>query len=263
MPLLQRSFNNRQALEQYLKETFPYACDVDRQMSSSRGGRAAALEILHSFTASRYGATRNFLDGKVSRLSAYIRHGVVSLQEVREHALEKTPEVRRIYKFIQELAWRDYWRKLYEQLGDDVWVDQEAWKTGYSAADYADDLPQEIEVAETGLACMDAFASELAKTGYLHNHARMWLAAYVIHWRRVKWQAGARWFLRHLLDGDPASNSLSWQWVASTFSSKPHFFNRENLENYTHGVYCAKCPARGKCPFEGTYQELSARLFQL
>jgi deoxyribodipyrimidine photo-lyase len=64
-----------------------------------------------------------------------------------------------------------------------------------------------------------------------------------------------------LLDGDPASNNMSWQWVASTFSHKPYFFNRENLERYTKGVYCRQCPLYGKCDFEGSYEELEARLF--
>lgn len=89
----------------------------------------------------------------------------------------------------------------------------------------------------------------------------MWLAAYIIHWRRVEWQAGAKWFLQHLLDGDPASNNMSWQWVASTFSHKPYFFNRENLQRYTKGVYCHQCPYLGKCDFEGSYEQIEQRLF--
>jgi deoxyribodipyrimidine photo-lyase len=97
----------------------------------------------------------------------------------------------------------------------------------------------------------------------------MWLAAYVVHWRRVRWQAGARWFLQHLLDGDPASNNLSWQWVASAFSHKPYIFNRGNLERFSSGRFCANCPAAerggagapGGCPFEESYEDLQERLF--
>jgi deoxyribodipyrimidine photo-lyase len=89
----------------------------------------------------------------------------------------------------------------------------------------------------------------------------MWLAAYTVHWRRVRWQAGARWFLSHLLDGDPASNNLSWQWVASTFSHKPYMFNRQNLERFTNGVYCRDCPLLGQCAFEGDYETLAEGLF--
>jgi deoxyribodipyrimidine photo-lyase len=104
-------------------------------------------------------------------------------------------------------------------------------------------------------------------TGWLHNHARMWLASYVVHWRRVRWQAGARWFLRHLLDGDPASNNLSWQWVASSFSHKPYIFNRANLERFSGGRFCGDCPRAGRegtagCPFEASYEELQERLFR-
>ena len=123
-------------------------------------------------------------------------------------------------------------------------------------------------VAAGGLATALAFRPTaglafglLLGTGWLHNHARMWMAAYIIHWRRIRWQAGAKWFLEHLLDGDPASNNMSWQWVASTFSHKPYFFNRENLERYTNGVYCRECPLYGHCDFEGSYEQIEQRLF--
>ena len=101
----------------------------------------------------------------------------------------------------------------------------------------------------------------MRETGYLHNHMRMWMAAYIVHWRKIRWQAGAKWFLEHLLDGDPASNNMSWQWVASTFSHKPYFFNRENLERYTDGVYCKECPLYRNCDFEGSYEQLEEKLF--
>ena len=81
------------------------------------------------------------------------------------------------------------------------------------------------------------------------------------HRRGVHWRAGADWFLEHLLDGYPASNHLSWQWVAGTFSAKPYLFNRENLESYTAGIHCRTCPLLGRCDVEGTYDDLAARLF--
>ena len=108
---------------------------------------------------------------------------------------------------------------------------------------------------------MDGFREQLVTTGWLHNHARMWLAAYVVHWRRVHWRAGADWFLEHLLDGDPASNHLSWQWVASCFSHKPYFFNRDNLERYSNGRYCRSCSCADSCPLEGSYDALESQLF--
>jgi len=263
---------------------------------ASRGGRQAAAVLLAAIDPVRYGATRNHLDGAVTRLSPYIRHGVVSLAEVRDLVFSRlrdlaageavrqgellpaaagtsgwSPAQRRAgEKLIAELGWRDYWQRLWWQLGDGIWLDREPLKTGHPPEAYAAELPADLGAASTGLACIDAFATQLMQSGWLHNHARMWLAAYVVHWRRVRWQAGARWFLQHLLDGDPASNNLSWQWVASTFSHKPYIFNRANLERFSSGRFCAACPAAsrggagssGGCPFEASYELLQSRLFR-
>jgi deoxyribodipyrimidine photo-lyase len=267
------------------------------------GGRRSAEARLAAINPGRYGASRNHLDGAVTRLSPYIRHGVLTLAEVRDavfvHLRQEgaraeavqgdlfgaaavdgqalggaaatsrwSPAQRRAgEKLIAELGWRDYWQRLWRQWGDGIWHDREPLKTGYPPDAYAPDLPADLAAAATGLACIDAFAAELMGTGWLHNHARMWLAAYVVHWRRVRWQAGARWFLRHLLDGDPASNNLSWQWVASSFSHKPYLFNRSNLERFSSGRFCAACPladrrGAGGCPFDASYEALQARLFR-
>lgn len=263
------------------------------QSPAARGGRRAAAERLAAIDPARYGATRNHLDGAVTRLSPYIRHGVLSLAEVREAVFARLREggepssveqgelfapqgearpwsaarKRAGEKLIAELGWRDYWQRLWQRWGDGIWLDREPLKTGHAAASYAPALPADLTAAATGLACIDAFAAELMGTGWLHNHARMWLAAYVVHWRRVRWQAGARWFLTHLLDGDPASNNLSWQWVASSFSHKPYLFNRANLERFSGGGFCAGCPLAdrrgpGGCPFDASYEALQARLFR-
>lgn len=259
---LQKSFSSREDLEAYLRQQFPAAAKRDSFFSPWQGGHAAASQRLSAIEPVRYGRTRNYLDGAVTRLSPYLRHGVVSLATVWRHArsLVDNPSINAA-KFASELAWRDYWRRLYAQWGQEVWQDRENYKTGLHAEDYAPTLPRDIELGQTGLVCMDSFSFELRQTGYLHNHSRMWLAAYIVHWRRVRWQAGARWFLTHLLDGDPASNNLSWQWVASTFSHKPYFFNRENLEKYTGGRYCRQCSA--ECPFQRSYEQLSQSLFQI
>ncbi len=253
---LRREFVSRDELTAYLREQFP---EAHGEPSPIRGGQTAALATLARIDPGRYAKTRNRLDGAVSGLSPYIRHGVLLLAEVRRAALRRSP--RGATKFVQELAWRDYWQRVYAEIGNGVWRDREPYATGRDAGDYARELPSDIRDGSTGLACIDAFAQELRATGYLHNHARMWVAAYVVHFRRVRWQAGARWFLEHLLDGDPASNNLSWQWVAGTFSHKPYFFNRENLERNTDGRYCADCPLRGRCDFEGSYDTLADRLF--
>ena len=246
-----------------LRAAFPHMSPSDQALGRRRGGRIAGEAQLAGVDPKSYERSRNYLAGDVTRLSAYLRHGVLTLAEVRDELLRKVTDPHHAGKLINELAWRDYWQRVYAQIGEGVWQDLEQYKTGYSAKDYAIALPADISDGTTTLACIDGFARELTDTGYLHNHARMWFAAYVTHWRRIRWQAGARWFLEHLLDGDPASNNLSWQWVASTFASKAYIFNRKNLELYTDGVYCRNCPhARTRtCPFEMDYEGLEQELF--
>ena len=258
---LQRSFRDRNELIAYLTAEFPDAAVVSPLVPDTRGGRAAAEAALVQVAPQDYAASRNFLAGAVTRLSAAIRHGVLSLTEVRDAALRAVDHSDEAAKLIQELGWRDYWQRVYAAIGDGIWQDQNPATSGEPPASYAHALPPDIAEGRTELACMDAFRHELVATGYLHNHARLWLAAYLVHWRRVAWQTGARWFLQHLLDGDPASNNLSWQWVAGTFSHKPYVFNRANLERYSAGVYCRGCPVRAQCPFDASYEELTARLF--
>jgi deoxyribodipyrimidine photo-lyase len=258
---MQRDFKNREELLTYLHDQFPQAAERDDSISEIIGGRKAAEKTLQKVDPGKYAKSRNFFTGAVTRLSPYLRYGVMSLREVRDFALAKARNNGDATKLVNEFGWRDYWQRLYVKLGDGIWKDQEEYKTGYNAIHYAPELPQDIREGTTGLVCIDSFSHDLRKIGYLHNHARMWMAAYMVHWRRIRWQVGAKFFLEHLLDGDPASNNMSWQWVASTFSHKPYFFNRENLERYTEGVYCKKCPLYGKCDFEGSYEALEAKLF--
>jgi deoxyribodipyrimidine photo-lyase len=258
---MQRDFTNRNQLVDYLTAQFPQAAQRDNRISKIVGGRQAAETALQKVDSAKYAKTRNFFTGAVTQLSPYIRYGVLSLGEIRDYVLESVQNQDDATKLINELGWRDYWQRLYAKLGDAIWQDQEEYKTGYAPKDYAPDLPDDIKQGTTGRVCIDNFSRDLREIGYLHNHARIWIAAYIVHWRHVRWQTGAKWFLQHLLDGDPASNNMSWQWVASTFSHKPYFFNRENLERYTEGVYCQQCPLYGKCDFEGSYEELETKLF--
>ena len=256
---LPRQFASRQAFEQQLRQLFPAA---PGPISALRGGRHAADQRLQQIQPARYGKGRNFLQGPVTGLSPYIRHGVLTLAEVRDAVLARTRRRDDSRKLINELGWRDYWQRLWSQLGAGIWLDQEPLKTGHAPQHYANQLPADVAAGRTGLACMDGFMAQLHRDGWLHNHARMWLAAYLVHWRQVRWQVGAAWFLRHLLDGDPASNNLSWQWVASSFSHKPYLFNRENLERYSNGRFCRTCPLAGAgCPFEASYEALASQLF--
>ena len=257
---LPRRFASRDALTAELRRLFPEAAG---SLSPIHGGRRQAEQLLHRVQPARYGKGRNFLDGPVTRLSPYIRHGVLTLAEVRDAVVTQLRSRSDGEKLINELGWRDYWQRLWRQLGSDIWRDQEDLKTGHHPGAYSPALPADIAEGRTGLACMDGFIAELHSTGWLHNHARMWLAAYLVHWRRIRWQAGAQWFLRHLLDGDPASNNLSWQWVASSFSHKPYVFNRANLERYSTGTFCRACPLSTQgCPFDASYEQLEAELFK-
>lgn len=256
METLKKQFASRDALVEYVKTLAPWASG---ERSYIQGGLKKAQMKLAAIDPIAYARTRNYGDGKITRLSPYIQHGILSLSEVRAHALTQCSQPEQITKFIQELAWRDFWQRVLVAHPDWAWNDIEPYKTGFSPKDYADELPSDIAQGSTGVACIDAFIGELIHTGYMHNHARMYVASYVVHFRRIKWQAGARWFLHHLLDGNLASNNLSWQWVASTFSHKPYIFNLENVDTYfSKQVNTSKV---GNQPLDASYEELQLRLF--
>jgi deoxyribodipyrimidine photo-lyase len=237
---------------QRIRDYFPNATGPELRQEW-RGGRVEAMRRLAAVNGDHYGKTRNFLEGNVTRLSPYLRHGCITLKEAVESV--RASFGKRAEKLLFEFAWRDYWHQVWYLKGDDILSDMEPAKValGRSA------LPEDIKNGQTGLPCMDGFISDLLDTGYVHNHARMWFAAYAVHWCKVDWRAAADWYYAHLLDGDKASNSLSLQWVASTFGSKPYFFNKENLAKYTAERYCKNCTA--KCPFDNTYEALSEELF--
>ncbi len=256
MQKLKTNFTDRPELITYVKALSPYASG---QASPICGGRREAEAKLKNIDPLNYGNTRNFGTGKVTRLSAYIHHGIIDLNEIRNYALTKCSQPKQITKFIQELAWRDFWQRVAAQHPNWIWHDVEKYKTGFNHTDYQDELPNDIATGSTGIACIDNFINDLVTIGYVHNHARMYLASYIVHFRRVKWQTGAKWFLQHLLDGDEASNNFSWQWVASTFSNKPYIFNLENVSKY-FGTLVDVTPENNQA-LNASYEKLSARLF--
>ena len=255
---LPRDLSDRSDLDRLLAEQFP---EAGGRLSPLRGGRDAAEKTLSRIDPRRYTKSRNHLKGAVTGLSPYIRHGVLSLAEVRDAVFQRIRSRDEGSKLINELGWRDFWQRMWRDLGDGIYDSREELKTGHDPSSYARELPEDIRSGRTGLACMDGFQNELTTRGWLHNHARMWMAAYVVHWRKVHWKAGADWFLEHLLDGDPSSNHLSWQWVASSFSHKPYFFNKGNLERFSDGQFCRTCSSNDCCPFEGSYEQLEDQLF--
>ena len=172
-----------------------------------------------------YSKTRNHLNGKVTRLSPFITHGLTSIPEL----FAKLPKLQLSDKLAFEFGWREFFHHVWSREGERILSDM---RPALPGVHYSDHFPQDIREGRTGLAVIDRAVHQLYATGYLHNHARMWLASYVVHLRKVHWRVGADWMFGYLLDGDLASNHLSWQWVAATFSSKPYLFNAENVARY-------------------------------
>jgi len=189
----------------------------------------AAQDRLRRVQPEAYARTRNHLDGAVTRLSPYITHGVLSLDQVAGY-LRDQHGLADGHKLVYELGWRAYFQHVWRREGQGI---LRSLRPGLLRdADYTNTVPDDIRQARTGLAVIDQAVRTLYATGYLHNHARMWLASYLVHMRKVHWRAGADWLYGHLLDGDLGSNHLSWQWVAATGSTKPYLFNAENVARH-------------------------------
>jgi deoxyribodipyrimidine photo-lyase len=189
----------------------------------------AAWRALDRVQPAAYARTRNHLQGAVTGLSPYITHGFLTLSEVLL-ALRRRHDLHAGHKLVAELGWRAWFRHVWRHEGDRIFSNLRPGVLPETA--YARAIPADVLQARTGLAVIDQAVSELHATGRLHNHARMWLASYLVHLRKVHWRCGADWMVSHLLDGDLASNHLSWQWVAGTASSKPYLFNAENVARY-------------------------------
>jgi deoxyribodipyrimidine photo-lyase len=189
----------------------------------------AAHARLAAVQPAAYARTRNALDGAVSRLSPYLTHGLLSLREVYEAVNARHPlDAQHTFGF--ELGWRAYYRHVWAHLAGGI---HQSIHAGLLPDDaYQPDMPIDVLEARTGIPAIDLAVRALYETGYVHNHARMWLASYLVHLRKVHWHAGAQWMLGHLLDGDLASNHLGWQWVAGTSSTKPYLFNADNVAKY-------------------------------
>ena len=201
--------------------------------------RQEALIRLDEFVplSGRYSRDRNRVvpgHPSVSRLSPAIRHRLLSVEECVEAVLRRyAPST--VEKFVQELYWRRYWKSwlsLRPQVWDDYLRDLAELQEGSQHVSIRERISR-IEAGECDIAIMAHFSRELVNTGYLHNHARMWFAGWWIHVERLPWQLGADFFFRHLLDSDPASNTLSWRWVAGLQTpGKTYLPRRGNLEKY-------------------------------
>jgi deoxyribodipyrimidine photo-lyase len=210
---------------------------MSESMSAAAAGRlshfeptfAEALRRLGALHPGEYARSRNALDGAVSGLSPYLTHGVISMRQ----AIAQLSQRHRLGfddKLVFEFAWREFFHHVWTREGDAVLRDLRP--AGLWPGTCAGNVPADLREGRTGVPAIDTAVRQLYATGYLHNHARMWLASYVVHLRKVDWRAGADWMFGHLLDGDVPSNHLSWQWVAATFSNKPYLFNADNVARY-------------------------------
>jgi deoxyribodipyrimidine photo-lyase len=200
--------------------------------------RADALAAWGTFLprVQEYAVRRNYVEaghGNVSRLGSALRHRLLTEDEVIRDSLAHC-SFNASEKWLQEVCWRRYWKGWLE-MRPQIWASwrrrvRELRQTLTPAVLQKADA---VAAGESGVACMDALARELIETGYLHNHARMWWASFWIHAEGLPWELGADFFFRHLLDADPASNTLSWRWVAGLQTpGKTYLVRLSNLEKY-------------------------------
>ena len=209
-----------------------------------KGSRAEAVEELNQFIENNlleYSKLRNFDFGPQKRdntscLSPYVTHGLINEVEIINRSLKKFSFVKN-EKFIQEVLWRVYWKGWLE-LRPNVWTDyleelkdiKEKFKDN---KDYLDAIG-----GKTNIECFNEWVNELKKFNYLHNHTRMWFASIWIFTLNLPWQLGAEFFMKHLFDGDAASNTLGWRWVAGIQTQGKNYLATEwNIKKFTNNRF--------------------------
>ena len=206
--------------------------------------RAKALNQLNNFVENNlgeYSKLRNFDFGpekrsNISCLSPYITHGIINEQEVIQKALSKF-SFSKNEKFIQEVLWRTYWKGWLE-LRPNVWSDyivelNQIRNEFQNNQNYLNAIE-----GKTNIDCFNEWVKELKENNYLHNHTRMWFASIWIFTLELPWQLGAEFFMQHLYDGDAASNTLGWRWVAGVQTQGKHYLASEwNIKKFTNNRF--------------------------
>ncbi len=202
--------------------------------------RDGALKKLDNFIENEiinYNSKRNFDFGpkerkNVSCLSPYITHRLITEYETVERVLKKRP-YQKVEKYVQEIFWRVYWKGWLE-LRPKVWTDfTEDLKNIKD-----DEKIQQAVNGKTQISCFNDWVNEIKEFNYLHNHTRMWFASIWIFTLKLPWQKGAEFFLKYLLDGDAASNTLSWRWVAGLQTKGKNYSAQSwNIEKFTNNKY--------------------------
>ena len=202
-----------------------------RQEAVNRLNHFIDKEILN------YNTKRNFDFGvhdrkNVSCLSPYVAHRLITEYEIIKKVLKKHP-FQKVDKYIQEIFWRIYWKGWLE-LRPQVWSDFVDDIKGFEE----DEVYKKAVLGQTEIQCFDDWVKELKEYNYLHNHTRMWFASIWIFTLNLPWQKGAEFFMKHLFDGDAASNTLSWRWVAGLQTKGKHYIAQAwNITKFTNNRY--------------------------
>ncbi len=206
--------------------------------------RAKALDKLNHFVEnnlSEYSKLRNFDYGpdnrsNISCLSPYITHGIINEKEVIKKSLNKFSFAKN-EKFIQEVLWRTYWKGWLE-LRPSVWIDF-LIELKKIKEDFQNNQTYKNAIeGKTNVECFNYWVNELKENNYLHNHTRMWFASIWIFTLNLPWQLGAEFFMQHLYDGDAASNTLGWRWVAGVQTQGKHYLASEwNIKKFTNNRF--------------------------
>ena len=198
-----------------------------------------------------YSSQRNYDFGpksreNISNLSKYISHRIINEYDLIREILSEN-NLQKVDKFIQEIFWRGYWKGWLEHRPE-VWRDFVNSSPTYSEEEY-----QKAINGETGIECFDDWVKELKIENYLHNHTRMWFASIWIFTLNLPWELGARFFMKHLFDGDAASNTLSWRWVAGIQTQGKNYLAREsNIRKFTNQRYMNTSLNENALPLENS-----------
>ena len=206
--------------------------------------RAKAVDKLNHFVEnnlSEYSRLRNFDFGpdnrsNISCLSPYITHGVINELEIIDKSLKKFSFAKN-EKFIQEVLWRVYWKGWLE-LRPNVWSDYLIELNNLRDEFKSNQNYLKAIEGKTDIDCFNQWVIELKENNYLHNHARMWFASIWVFTLELPWQLGAEFFMKHLYDGDAASNTLGWRWVAGVQTQGKHYLASEwNINKFTNNRF--------------------------
>jgi len=190
--------------------------------------REALFQAIRNIQPEHYRQTRNYLDGAVSWLSPYVTHGVIDTVDIADTLLAQHSESS-CEKLLYELAWREYFHRVWQTKGNRIFQDLHRAQSPVDS----NNIPKAIHDSKTHIHVLDDGINQLKSTGWMHNHLRMWLAAATCNVGRTHWLQPAQWLYYHLLDGDLASNSLSWQWIAGSASHRKYLANQDNINRYS------------------------------